>query len=83
MALKLLSRPKYRKTLQKKLDDCTLHPSVHSLLLHYGYGRPKETIEAVGGPASVTIIHRLRGDSRDLRPTGGTPDPGDDSADGE
>jgi hypothetical protein len=38
MALKLVSRPKYGKTLQEKLDNCTLHPSVHSLLLSTGMG---------------------------------------------
>jgi hypothetical protein len=72
MALKLLSRPKYRKTLQEKLDNCTLHPSVHTLLLQYAHGRPKEIIETQGAPTSVTIIHRLRGDNRELRPNSGT-----------
>jgi hypothetical protein len=33
---------------------------VHSLLLQYGYGRPKEVIETVGGSPTVTIIHKLR-----------------------
>jgi hypothetical protein len=78
MALKLLSRPKYRKTLQEKLDNCTLHPSVHSLLLQYAHGRPKEVIETVGGPPTVTIIHRLRGDSRELRPRDGDGDNSDE-----
>jgi hypothetical protein len=57
MALKLLSRPKYRKTLQEKLDNCTLHPSVHSLLLQYGYGRPKEIIETQGALFTVSDYH--------------------------
>jgi hypothetical protein len=44
-ARKLLSNPKYRKMLAQKLNDLTLHPSVHVALMYYAWGKPKETIE--------------------------------------
>ena len=45
LARKLLDRPLYRKTLAEKLDNCTLHPSVHVALMYYAWGKPKEDIE--------------------------------------
>lgn len=45
MALKMMNDPVYRKTLMKKLRECTLHPSVHVAYLYMAYGRPKESVE--------------------------------------
>lgn len=40
----MLERPEYLRALQARLDAGTAGP-VESLLYHYGYGKPKETIE--------------------------------------
>lgn len=43
--LKMLSNPVYRKTLQEKLNDLTLHPSVHVALLYFAWGKPRDSVE--------------------------------------
>jgi hypothetical protein len=59
MALRMLSDPKYRKTVQEKLNACTLHPSVHALLLQYAYGRPTEKIELEQSTAGQFVMKHV------------------------
>lgn len=56
MALRLLSRPKFKAALEAKMDDCTIHPSVLVALMHYGHGKPKETLD-VKQIVPVRIVH--------------------------
>lgn len=45
IARKMLSHPEFRKNLQTKLNDLSLHPSVITTLLYYAHGKPKEELE--------------------------------------
>ena len=56
IALRLLKRPLYQQQLKKALDEGTLHPTIHALLYHYAYGKPKEELE-VSQPVPVRIQH--------------------------
>lgn len=42
---KLLARPLFRAALEKKMDDCTVHPSILNTLMFYAWGKPAEIIE--------------------------------------
>lgn len=48
LARRLLKRPEHLKTLKKKLDDGSLHPSIQVALMYYAYGKPKESLELTG-----------------------------------
>lgn len=56
LALRLLKRPLYQAELKKALDEGTLHPSIHALLYHYAYGKPKEEL-VVEEKVPVRIQH--------------------------
>jgi hypothetical protein len=43
----ILDRPEYRASLKKRLDAGKA-PHMETLLHHYAYGKPKETIEESG-----------------------------------
>lgn len=57
LARRLLKRPEHLKTLKKKLDDGSLHPSIQVALMYYAWGKPKETIEATH-IVPVKIVHQ-------------------------
>lgn len=50
----LLEDPVYQANLRKKLRALRLHPSVHVIIHHYAYGKPKETIKHEGDVPVVT-----------------------------
>lgn len=56
IANKLLERPKFKRSLEQRLDDMSLHPSVLVALMYYAWGKPKDTIEQKS-PAPVRITH--------------------------
>ena len=58
IAQQLVTRTRYVKQLEKKLDDGTLHPSIQVLLWQFAYGKPKETIEHQL-PVAVKIFHEF------------------------
>lgn len=60
-ALRLLSRPKFLAAVQTKMDDCTLHPSVMTAVMYYGWGKPRETVE-VKQVVPVRIVHEYTKD---------------------
>jgi hypothetical protein len=68
VARKMLSNPKYLKTVQERLNDCTLHPSVHVALLYYAYDKPTEHIEK-------TEVTPVRIEHRFTRPIDDKPEP--------
>lgn len=41
----LLARPLFRKNLEAKMDDGTVHPSILNTLFYYAYGKPAEIVE--------------------------------------
>lgn len=45
LAKRLVYDKEYQRTIQVKLRDGTLHPSVQILLWYYAAGKPKETVE--------------------------------------
>lgn len=59
LARRLLKRPEHLKTLKKKLDDGSLHPSIQVALMYYAWGKPKETIEATH-IVPVKIVHQYQ-----------------------
>lgn len=65
----IVSSPAYRKRLLERVKGGTLPPAVESMLWHYAWGKPKETVELTGedgGPLSVVFGGRYRADgSRD------------------
>lgn len=44
IAQRLLTGDDYRKNLRRRLRDGTCPPAVETMLWHYAYGKPKETI---------------------------------------
>lgn len=59
LARRLLKRPEHLKTLKKKLDDGSLHPSIQVALMYYAWGKPKETIETTH-IVPVKIVHQYQ-----------------------
>lgn len=74
LAQGLLSSPEYQASLVARLNAGELAPAVESLLWHYAYGKPKETVEVTGdgAPASLTIIEVIV-DAHDGDPDGSPP----------
>jgi hypothetical protein len=44
-AKRLVENPRYRKVLEKGLQERTLEASIEQMLWHYAYGKPKETLD--------------------------------------
>ena len=59
IAQRLLERPGYVRTLQTKLDNGTLHPSIQCLLWYYAHGKPVDTSGAEGKPVQVKIVNEF------------------------
>lgn len=53
----LLSRPEYLQSLQERLDKGTA-PHMETLLHHYGWGKPKDTL-AVESMPPVMVVDEL------------------------
>lgn len=53
-AARIVDSPKFRETLRLQAEAGTLHPSIVNTLLHYRYGKPKETVEIVNVDESMT-----------------------------
>ena len=51
----LLDDPEYRRNLQSRLNEGRAG-AIETLLFHYAFGKPKETVEHAG-EQQLTIIH--------------------------
>jgi hypothetical protein len=63
LARALVNDPEYRRNLDVRLKRGKLAPMVESMLWHYAYGKPKETVEHTGengGPVNVVFGGRYR-----------------------
>lgn len=54
-----LENPKYVANLRRRLEAGKCHPSVEVTLLHYGYGKPAETIKT-GDRGAFVVAHMYR-----------------------
>lgn len=80
-AREFLSDPKGVQSYRQQYQDGKLPPAVWQLLMHYAYGKPKDTLE-VQTPVALEIpILYTREDILAVRD--GTPDAEDDDDDGD
>jgi hypothetical protein len=56
VARQLVEGRDYRAALQAKLDAGKLHPAVETMLWHYAYGKPKETVQVEGGLEVLRVV---------------------------
>lgn len=56
LAQNLLQRPAYVQKLQHDIDARKLHPAVETMLWHYAYGKPKETVQVEGGLEVLRVV---------------------------
>jgi hypothetical protein len=56
IAQDLIGSTTYRARLQKSLDEGKCHPSVETMLWHYAYGKPKETVKVEGGLEVLRVV---------------------------
>ena len=55
--IKMLKRPAFIRSLESKIDDMTIHPSVLVAGMYYAHGKPRETID-VKQIVPVKIVHQ-------------------------
>lgn len=55
---RILSSQKYRTTLQIRLEEGTLSPAEHAMLVHYAFGKPTDKI-AHTFPEGVPQLHEM------------------------
>ena len=67
----LLKNPKFIASLTSKMEDCTVHPSIMTNVMYYGWGKPADSIE-VKQIVPVKIVHQYDDTAPDLKkdPTG-------------
>jgi hypothetical protein len=65
----LVDDPEYRKTLKERLLAGTAGPGVETMLWHYAYGKPKESVELTGkdGETLPGVVVYLPDNGRDKR----------------
>lgn len=59
---RMVENSKYLTGIRKRLREGDLHPGVETMLWHYAYGKPKETVEvsgADGGPIETISLLEL------------------------
>ena len=51
----MLENPEYQKALQDRLIKGEANPSIETLLYHYGYGKPADTLNVQGNVGNRTL----------------------------
>lgn len=56
LARAILEQPEALAILMKQARAGTLHPVIHRELMHYAYGKPKETLAIEGGLEVLRVV---------------------------
>jgi hypothetical protein len=52
---KVLGTKTYKESLRRRIKEDRLAPAVETMLYHYAFGKPKETIEIEGGGTTINV----------------------------
>jgi hypothetical protein len=56
VAVGLLEDPDYQRRLRTRLLGGKLPPQIESLLFHYAYGKPRETVAVAANPSLAELL---------------------------